>query len=85
MPRQRNDGRGRIGGRAKGTKNRPRPTELQWLDGELTKNRQAIESHLRNDSDSKAIVYGLLSVAAAIRENTAAIMGSGSQEQEQEP
>jgi len=50
MGRQKNDGRGRIGGRAKGTPNRPKPEQLEplneWIAGLIERNRARFENDL---------------------------------------
>ena len=53
MGRQKNDGRGRIGGRAKGTLNRPKPEQPKpleplndWLTGVINRNRERFEMDL---------------------------------------
>lgn len=75
MGRKPNDGRGRLGGRAKGTPNKPISPALDWLNGLLEKQRPVIELQFTQGARCKddAKIYALLSVAAALRENTAAI------------
>jgi len=75
MGRLKNDGRGRLGGRAKGTPNKPISPALDWLNAILDKQRPVIEAQFSQGARCKedAQVYALLSVAAALRENTAAI------------
>lgn len=46
MGRQKNDGRGRIGGRAKGTKNRPLEPLNEWITGVINRNRERFENDL---------------------------------------
>ena len=48
MSRQKNDGRGRIGGRAKGTPNKTTSTVKEWLTKLIQDNRQQVEDDLRN-------------------------------------
>lgn len=43
MPRQKNDGRGRLGGRAKGTPNRLNKNVKAWLQSFVTGQRRQIE------------------------------------------
>lgn len=76
MGRKPNDGRGRLGGRAKGTPNKPVAPALDWLNTLLDKQRCVVELQLTQGARSKddAKIYALLSVAAALRENTAALM-----------
>lgn len=76
MGRKPNDGRGRLGGRAKGTPNKPISPALDWLNSVLDKQRAVIELQFTQGARSKedAKIYALLSVAAALRENTAAIL-----------
>lgn len=53
MGRQKNDGRGRIGGRAKGTPNRPKPEQPKpleplndWITGIINRYRDRFETDL---------------------------------------
>ena len=48
MARPKNDGRGRIGGRAKGTPNKTTSTVKEWLTKLIQDNRQQVEDDLRN-------------------------------------
>lgn len=48
MPRQKNDGRGRLGGRAAGTPNKISGTLKEWLTSLIDKNREQIEKDLQN-------------------------------------
>ena len=43
MSRQKNDGRGRLGGRSKGTPNKVSNDIRSWVEAILSKNRQQIE------------------------------------------
>lgn len=85
MGRTKNDGRGRLGGRAKGTPNKPITPALDWLNAVLDKQRPLIEAQFtqgaRSNEDAK--IYALLSVAAALRENTAAILATKGERAEQ--
>lgn len=47
MPRAKNDGRGRLGGRAKGTPNKTTSTVKEWLTELVDKNRKQIEKDLK--------------------------------------
>lgn len=47
MPRAKNDGRGRLGGRAKGTPNKTTSTAKEWLTELVDKNRKQIEKDLK--------------------------------------
>lgn len=75
MGRKPNDGRGRLGGRAKGTPNKPISPVLDWLNNFLDKQRPSIEAQFSRGAWGKedAKIYALLSVAAALRENTEAL------------
>lgn len=42
MARQKNDGKGRLGGRAKGTPNKKTNTQKEWIRQFLTENREQI-------------------------------------------
>lgn len=46
MGRTKNDGRGRIGGRAKGTKNKPLEPVAEWVAGLINRNRARFENDL---------------------------------------
>lgn len=46
MARMKNDGRGRLGGRAKGTPNRVTGTVREWLSGLIDRNRKQMEADL---------------------------------------
>ena len=46
MGRMKNDGRGRIGGRAKGTPNRPAEPLKSWITGVINRNRARFEADL---------------------------------------
>lgn len=47
MARQKNDGRGRMGGRKKGTPNKVTGTVKEWLADLIDRNREQIEEDLR--------------------------------------
>lgn len=47
MGRQKNDGRGRLGGRAKGTPNKATSTLKEWLEQLLNDNREQVEADLK--------------------------------------
>lgn len=47
MGRQKNDGRGRLGGRAKGTPNKTTSDLKNWLSGVLNENRNQFEKDLK--------------------------------------
>ena len=47
MARQRNDGRGRIGGRKKGTPNKVTGTVKEWLAALIDRNRVQMEEDLQ--------------------------------------
>lgn len=46
MGRQPNDGRGRMGGRAKGTKNKPPQSVTEWAAGIINRRRAQFEKDL---------------------------------------
>lgn len=48
MARQKNDGRGRLGGRAAGTPNKVSGTLKEWLTSLIDKNRTQIEKDLQD-------------------------------------
>lgn len=47
MPRKKNDGLGRLGGRAKGTPNKVTATVKEWLIALIDKNRRQVERDLK--------------------------------------
>ena len=47
MARQKNDGRGRIGGRSKGTPNKVTSTIKDWISQIIDDNREQVEKDLR--------------------------------------
>lgn len=47
MARQRNDGRGRLGGRAKGTPNKVTTSVKEWLSELVNANREQVEADLK--------------------------------------
>jgi len=73
MGRQANDGRGRLGGRTVGTKNKPQPAVTEWVDGLLNKQRRAVETSLT--VGDKPTLAALLIVSALDR-LTAAIQAA---------
>lgn len=85
MGRQANDGRGRLGGRALGTKNKPQPTVNDWINGLLDKKRGAIETALM--TGDRSILSALLIVSALNRLTDALTpdAGAGSQERGPDP
>lgn len=72
MGRTVNDGRGRLGGRAKGTPNKPQASFGVWAEGVLSKNRRYIENQVNTPSNSgAAALLSALVVAASIDRLTA--------------
>ena len=55
MARSKNDGRGRIGGRAKGTPNKITTNTREWLVILLQKQRKQIEKDLKNLTSEKRV------------------------------
>ncbi len=65
MGRKTNDGRGRIGGRAKGTKNKPKKTVRQWAAAMLDRRREQFEKDLDTlTPQARAAVLGPMYAAA---------------------
>jgi len=61
MPRARNDGRGRLGGRAKGTPNKTTSTVKEWLTQLVDANRKQIEKGLKTmDPVERVKLFGQL-------------------------
>ncbi|WP_195553181.1 hypothetical protein [Bacteroides eggerthii] len=48
MARQKNDGKGRLGGRQKGTPNRATSDLRKWVEGLINENKKQIREDLRN-------------------------------------
>ena len=68
MGRLPNDGRGRIGGRAKGTPNKPKEPLPVWVSGLIDKNRNRIEHVLESPWTPEATAFlSALMVASAIQ------------------
>lgn len=78
MPRKANDGRGRLGGRAIGTKNKPQPTVGEWVDALLNKKRHVIENAVvvPTNEDSGASILAALLVVSALNRVTEALNAS---------
>lgn len=76
MGRKPNDGRGRLGGRAKGTPNKETTlTPQEWQTLTLSENRRKFkEAMSKSESDNALIAYAILSLAEAIRNNTEAFI-----------
>lgn len=47
MARQKNDGKGRLGGRAKGTPNKTTASLKEWIEGLIQDNRQQFVADLK--------------------------------------
>lgn len=62
MARPKNDGKGRIGGRSKGTPNKTTATVKTWVATLLSKNRKQIEADLKGmtPADRVKVLFGLL-------------------------
>lgn len=69
MGRIKNDGRGRLGGRTVGTKNKPKQPVGEWVDTLLNKHRSTIEKSLSVPTDETGgpILAALLVVSALNR------------------
>lgn len=69
MGRTPNDGRGRLGGRAKGTPNKPPQPLHGWAERCIHKNRKSLNDVIRGISlwnEAGISLYGSLIIAAAI-------------------
>lgn len=55
MARQPNDGRGRLGGRAQGTPNKPKQPVANWARGLFIKNHDSFEGLLNSSLKGKAM------------------------------
>lgn len=65
MGRQTNDGRGRMGGRVKGTKNKQLETLNEWITGVIDRNRKRFEKDLEEmEPAQRAGVLATLIAAA---------------------
>lgn len=71
MGRKPNDGRGRLGGRAKGTKNKPATPVTEWVGNLLNKHRADFERALTTPQAPE--IYATLTLAAAVLSNTEAL------------
>ncbi len=62
MARQKNDGKGRLGGRVKGTPNRTTQTTKEWIQQILDENQEQIREDLKklNPKDRVNALLGLL-------------------------
>lgn len=56
MARPKNDGKGRLGGRAKGTPNKVNATAKQWLASLIDKNRLQMERDLKQLQPKERLV-----------------------------
>ena len=81
MGRKPNDGRGRIGGRAKGTPNKPKAPTTGWVGEMYNHVRPHAEYVLRNQTDTQLyprllpaviVAEALAELTEAVRELTAA-------------
>lgn len=69
MARQANDGRGRMGGRAAGTPNRPKKDLLTWADELVRKKRAQFERDLQTlEPAQRAAIVGQI-IAATLTAN----------------
>ncbi len=67
MGRKANDGRGRIGGRLRGTKNKPLEPLNEWITGVVNRRRAQFERDLDAlTPDKRADVLGRLMAAACL-------------------
>lgn len=66
MGRQKNDGRGRLGGRAKGTPNKPQIPLNEWVLKMVNRNRERFEKELETlDPQERAkVLANLIAVSA---------------------
>lgn len=86
MGRRINDGRGRLGGRAMGTKNKPQPPVTEWVETLLNKHRSKIERTLTEPTDEAgAPMLAALLVASSLNRAVKAIDGRASTPTPQEP
>ena len=57
MPRSKNDGRGRMGGRAKGTPNKSLSSLREWVEQIVNDNRAQVEKDLKSMEPSERIRF----------------------------
>mgnify|MGYP006872994575 CR=1 FL=1 len=57
MPRQKNDGRGRLGGRVKGVPNKRNAALKEWLSALLNDNRDLIEADFKQLSPADRVRF----------------------------
>lgn len=60
MGRLFNDGRGRLGGRTKGTPNKPQPTLNEWVEKVINRNRRVIEREIENGDEGGNLLAALI-------------------------
>lgn len=74
MARPKNDGRGRIGGRAKGTKNKPQPALLDWADAFIKSHRAQFEKDFDslNPQERAAALSGMITAVIGAKGESAA-------------
>lgn len=79
MGRKANDGRGRLGGRAKGTPNKPKSPATDWVGEMLAVARPTIDHSVRSKSDVELFprLLPALLVAEALNRLTAALYSIG--------
>lgn len=72
MGRTANDGRGRIGGRAKGTKNKPQEPVTAWVSGLINRRRAQFERDLDAlTPEQRADIMGRLIAANCLPQQAA--------------
>lgn len=66
MPRLKNDGRGRMGGRAKGTPNKPLEPLNEWVLGMVNRNRSRFEKDVETltPQERAKVFANLIAVSA---------------------
>lgn len=76
MARQKNDGKGRLGGRVKGTPNRTTQTTREWIQQVLDENQEQIREDLKKlqPKDRVNALLGLLPYVVPKQMSTAATL-----------
>lgn len=80
MPRSKNDGRGRMGGRAKGTPNKSLSSLREWVEQIVNDNRAQVEKDLKSLEPSERIRFIEKLIGYVLPKPTAVGIGSISAE-----
>lgn len=73
MGRTVNDGRGRMGGRAKGTRNKPPQPLFEWVEGFINRNRAQFEADFNALSPQERVMAMSQLIASTINNQSAGL------------